>query len=239
MSKFNKKEFGYKIREARKSKGLSLDNLAKSLNKNATTIGRCETGEILPDAEQIHLICEELDISEYELFNEPNKLNNKEKSKNPFGVKSLYLYYWAFFPTTNKFGKGKFKLEITEKPDNCMVNLIDYKTNKIYLSGHLVADDNIAVFILENYKPNSPRLEVTEIILNISNSMDKLMIGTLYCTNGKYVPSIRKCVITKKDLEFNEIISKQLKINDREKSQLINEDVLHIELINIDDFENE
>ena len=237
MGRFNNIEFGNRIREARKSKGYSLENLAQELNKSFSVVARYERGEILPDAETISLLCEKLEIAEYELFDSPMKINNAENSKNPFGVKTLYLYYKAFFPSTKKFGKGKFKLNIIEKPDFCKVDFVDYKTDKIYMSGHIVADGNIAVFVLENYKPNSPRLEVTEIILNISNGMDRLMMGTLYCTNGKYVPSIRKCIISKTDLEFNESMEEQLKITDIDKKQLIEEDVLHIELENIDDFE--
>lgn len=239
MGIFNNKEFGNRIREARKAKGYSLENLAQAIHKTRSTTARYESGEILPDAEIISLICKELEIAEYELFNSPIKLNNLENSKNPFGVKTLYLYYKAFFKSTKKFGKGKFKLNIIEKPDCCKVDFVDYKTNKIYLSGHIVADDNIAVFIFENYKPNNPRLEISEIILNISAGMNRLMLGTLYCTNGNYVPSIRKCVISKTDVEFDDIIEQKLKVKETEKKQLIDEDVLHIELEYTEDFENE
>ena len=83
MAEFNKKEFGEKIRNARKAKGLSLDNLGRAIGKNATTVGRYESGEILPDAEQIYLLCNELGINEYELYNN-NKIQNVENSQNPF-----------------------------------------------------------------------------------------------------------------------------------------------------------
>lgn len=69
MSNFNKKEFGNNIRKFRKAKGLSQENLAMLLNKTPATIARYETGEIIPNAEQIYLICNELGIYEYELFN--------------------------------------------------------------------------------------------------------------------------------------------------------------------------
>lgn len=239
MNPFNSIEFGDKIRKARLSKGLSTDNLAKMLNKSQSMIVRYEKGQVLPDIETLAIICEKLDITYTDLFNETEKINNKDMSINPFGVKTLYLYYRAYYPTAKKFGNGKFKLKLRESNNICKVDFVDYKTDKIYMSGHLLADGNIAVFVLENYKPNSPRLEVTEIILNISNSMDRLMIGTLYCTNGKYVPSIRKCAISKEDLDFNKDIEKQLQISDTDKKQLIDENVLHIELENIDDFENQ
>ncbi len=237
MGKFNKEEFGNRIKEARKTKGLSTDNLAMMINKSQSMIVRYEKGDVLPDAETISLICDKLEITENELFNTTTKINNKDMSKNPFGVKTLYLYYRAYFPSTNKFGKGKFKLNISEKDNMCFVDFVDYRTNKIYLSGHIVADGNIAVFILENYKPNSPRLEVTQIILNISNSMDRLMMGTLTSTNGKYIPSIRKCIISKEDLEYDEQIENELKISEKDKRCLEQEDILYIELENKDDFE--
>ena len=69
MAEFNKKEFGEKLRNARRAKGLSLENVGNAIGKNATTVGRYEKGEVLPDAEQIYLLCNELEISENELFN--------------------------------------------------------------------------------------------------------------------------------------------------------------------------
>ena len=151
---------------------------------------------------------------------------------------TLYLYYKTYSQITHKFGRGKFKLNIIEKQNCCEVEFVDYKTDKIYMKGHIVADGNIAVFILENYKPNSPRLEVTEIILNISDCMDRLMFGSLHCTNGKYIPNVRKCIISKLDLEHDNKMAELLKLSDDEKKTLIEEDVLYINVDNIDDFES-
>ena len=237
MGRFNKEEFGNRIREARKNKGLSTENLAMVLKKTQSTITRYEKGEILPDAETISLICDELGITENDLFNSNDKITNKDMSINPFGVKTLYLYYRAYNKKLEKFVRGKFKLVIREKDNVCKVDMMDYKTNKIYLSGHILADSHVAIFLLENYKPVSPRLEVTEIILNISDCMDRLMFGTLTCTNGTYVPSIRKCIISKVDIEYDDKIEELLKISDKDKDQLIRENVLHIDIENRDDYE--
>ena len=140
-------------------------------------------------------ICDELDIYANDLFDSSNnKIVNKEKSKNPFKTNTLYIYYNAYFPSQKRYGKGKFKIIIHEKYDTCLADLVDYKTNKIYLSGHIYSDETIAVFVLENYKPNNPRLEITQIILNIFDSSRNKFYGTLSCTNGDYIPSIRKCI---------------------------------------------
>ena len=95
MSNFNKKEFGNNIRKFRKAKGLSQENLAMLLNKTPATIARYETGEIIPNAEQIYLICNELGIYEYELFNSAKKINNIETEIKSFNADILYLYYIA------------------------------------------------------------------------------------------------------------------------------------------------
>ena len=237
MGRFNKEEFLNRIREARKSKGLSTENLARIINKSQSNISRYEKGSVLPDAETICLICDALEITENDLFNSNSKISNIDNSRNPFGVKTLYLYYRAFIKTTQKFEKGKFKLLLREKDNICKVDFVDYKTNKIYMSGHVLADGNIAVFILENYKPNSPRLEVTEIILNISDCMDRLMIGSLCCTNNKYVPSLRKCIISKENVEYDDKIEELLKISEIDKQHLLKEDVLYIDIENKDDYE--
>lgn len=236
MAEFNKKEFGEKLRNVRKSKGLSLENIGKAIGKNATTVGRYESGEILPDAEQIYLLCNELELSENELFNR-SKIQNIENSKNPFEVNTLFLYYIAYFPKTDRYDKGKFKLIITEKEDMCQVDMVDYKTDKIYLSGYVLADSNIAVFVLENYKPNNLRLEITEIILNIARGTNELMLGSLHCTNGNYVPSNRKCIISKKDLDFSDDMLERLKITKSELDELTEKNILYLDVINKYDFE--
>ena len=63
------------------------------------------------------------------------------------------------------------------------------------------------------------------------------MMGTLTSTNGKYIPSIRKCIISKEDLEYDERIENELKISEKDKKCLEQENILYIELENKDDFE--
>lgn len=239
MSKFDKKEFGNNIKKARKNKGLSQENLADILCVTRSAITRYENGEVFPNPEQISIICDALDIYPNDLFDSSNnKVINKESSKNPFKTNTLYIYYNAYFPSQKRYGKGKFKLILHEKYDTCIADLVDYKTNKIYLSGHIYSDETIAVFVLENYKPNNPRLEVTQIILNIFDSSRNKFFGTLSCTNGNYTPSIRKCIVSKTDLDFDDEMLEELKITDSEKSTLNENNILYINSTVKEDFEN-
>ena len=239
MSSFNKKEFGENIRKFRKAKGLSQENLAMAINKTPATIARYENGEIIPNAEQIYLICNELGIYEYELFNNTRKITNTENIINPFNTDTLYLYYIAYYPKSKKYDKAKFRLKLTQKPDLCRVDFIDYKQEYIYLSGYLQADHHMAVFVFENYKENNLRFELSHIILNIVNGTDKLMLGTFHCTNGEYTPSIRKCIVSKNDIEFTDDLLDKLKITEAEKESLNEHNILYLGITDTYAFENE
>lgn len=239
MPSFDKKDFGENIRKFRRIKGLSQENLAMVLNKTSATIARYENGEITPNAEQIHLICNELDIYEYELFNSTKKITNIENSINPFNTDMLYIYYIAYYPKSKKYDKGKFRLKLIQKRDLCKVDFMDYKKDFIYLTGYLQADNHIAVFVFENYKENNLRFELSHIIVNIARGTNKLMLGTFHCTNGQYIPSIRKCIVSKKDIEFTDELLEKLKITDIEKENLNKTDILYLDITDTYNFENE
>ena len=68
MSNFDAKIFGENIKKYRNEKGLSQQNLADLINKSRATICRFENGELLPNAEEINVICDELGIYESDLF---------------------------------------------------------------------------------------------------------------------------------------------------------------------------
>ncbi len=238
MPIFNKKDFGERLKKFRKEKGLSQENLANAIGKNATTIGRFENGKLLPDAEQIYLLCNELGIEEYELFNSLDKPINKQGSKNPFGTNKLYVYYNGYYPTKKKFDKCKFVINIIEKYDYCKIEMVDYTSGKIYLEGYLQADNFMAFFRFNNYKPSSIRLECSQINLNISNDISKLMSGAFYCTNSKYDTSSRKCFVSTSDLEFTDEMLEDLKITDDEFEQMKDINIWYIDMKNKEDFEN-
>ena len=45
------------------------------------------------------------------------------------------------------------------------------------------------------------------------------------CTNGEYVPNIKKCVVSKKDLAFNDKILNFLKVDEDEKKRFLKNDI--------------
>ena len=218
---FNKIEFGNKLKEARIKKELSLRYIAKMLGKAPSTISRYEKGIIIPSAKEISKLCEILDIYKGELYEEnEEKILNLDNSKNPFKVNKLYLYYLGYTSKT-KIGKFKLVIDLKEKSNYIEVMISDFKTNKIILKGHLLADDFIATIRTENYKTNYPRLETNQIILNISGGTEDVIRGIMLCTNGEYIPNIKKCLVTKKNLVFDDDLIKMLELDETEKKQLL------------------
>lgn len=65
------------------------------------------------------------------------------------------------------------------------------------------------------------------------------MLGTFHCTNGQYVPSIRKCIVSKNDLEFTDALLEKLKITDSEKESLNKNNILYLDITDTYTFENE
>lgn len=63
------KEIGNKIKEVRKQKGLSQEELAEAAKINLRTIQRIENNESEPRGKTLNLICEVLDLSTEDIFN--------------------------------------------------------------------------------------------------------------------------------------------------------------------------
>ena len=98
MSEFDSKDFGERIKNYRIKRGLSQENIATSLGKSKAIVSRYEKGEVIPDAKDVSIICEELGIYEADLYeNDTIRTMQHNKSKNPFGTDKLYVYFIVSF----------------------------------------------------------------------------------------------------------------------------------------------
>ena len=200
MVEFNKIEFGNKLREARLKKNYTLKYVGKVIGKDLSTVRKYEIGEVIPNAKVLNKLCDVLDIYYGELYTENTQnIANMENSINPFKVNRLYLYYLSF-KNKAKTQIETFKLIIDlEEKKNFVEVKISYE-NKIILIGHIISDSFIATIRTENYKPNRPRLETNQIILDISGGTNDLVRGMMFCTDDKYVPTVKKVVVSKKEV---------------------------------------
>lgn len=238
MASFNNKEFGKRLKRERKKSGLSQENLADALNLKKSAICRFENGLTSPTINQVALMCKEMNINVSKLFDDTERIANKNNIKNVFNTDTLYMYYKGIYPKSKKTALLKFKLEIIEYPEKIEVNLLDYKTNKIYMTGYMLSDNNNTCdMIFENYKPNSIKYEVGMITVNISSNINGFMLGVLRANNSQNIPNDRKCIISKKNVEFSNEMLELLKISKEEKQNIEELDAWYIDITNKDDFE--
>ena len=155
------------------------------------------------------------------------------KSKNPFNTNKLYVYFNAYNFRTKKFAPDKYVLELEQKQNMCKAKFIDYHDGRIYSEGYLIGNEEIAFAVMENYKPTSTRVDVCIIEINICNGTDGLMLGGYFGTNAKCEPSLRKCYISKKDIEFTKEMVEKLKLNENEKETLNNQNALYLDIFNV------
>ena len=234
MSDFDSKDFGERLKTYRLKKGLSQENIATIINKTKATVSRYESGEVLPDVKDISKICEALEIYEADLYeNSVVRTMQDDKSKNPFNTNKLYVYFNAYNFRTKKFAPDKYILELEQKQNICKVKFIDYHDGRIYSDGYLIGNEEIVFVVMENYKPTSSRVDVCIIEINICNGIDGLMLGGYFGTNAKCEPSLRKCYISKKDMDFTKEMIENLKLNENEKDILNNQNALYLDIFNV------
>ena len=63
------------------------------------------------------------------------------------------------------------------------------------------------------------------------------MMGTFNSTNGYYIPSLRKCLVSEQDLEFSDEMYDKVKITEKELEELKEKNIWYADVVNKDDFE--
>lgn len=101
----------------------------------------------------------------------------------------------------------------------------------------MLADDNMVSIRTENYKPNCPRLETNQIIVNISAGTTGILLGIMTCTNGNYVPNIKKCLISKKDLIFTDEMISILDLSKEEQDNILNDSIWLADIEQVEEYE--
>ncbi len=197
-------------------------------------VSRYEKGEVIPDAKDVSIICEELGIYEADLYeNDTIRTMQNNKSKNPFSTDKLYVYFNAYNFRTKKFAPDKYILELEQKQNICKAKFVDYHDKRIYSEDYLICNDEIVFAVMENYKPTSSRVDVAVVEINIYNATDALMLGGYFGTNAKCEPSLRKCYFSKKNVDFTNEMFEQLKLNKNEQETLNSQNALYLVIFNI------
>ena len=120
---------GKKIRDYRKAKNMSMQELGDAIGKSKATIAKYENNDILVDMLTVLEICNVFNVDINDLCERTVKDVENIKTKNPFNCSLLYLYY------ISKNGLVLSSIEIEEK---------EYANYKIGLRNKIASNINFA-----------------------------------------------------------------------------------------------
>ena len=212
---------GYKIgdaiRKIRKSKNMSVEELANRISKTPTTIYKYERNEVLPDVITIFEICNVLEIDVNDLTIKERIEVNRETSINPFTTDILYMYYLGFGSL------AEYRLRITPENGFMKVEFL-LEDDLVYYTGTIESNSDLAFISLKNYYAVNQCFEKLQLTINMKFSIDGMNTGVfLALREDVNQPVIKKFVLSKrkiKDSEKEEII-KRLNLTDNERANLL------------------
>lgn len=221
MYNTNQTNIGEILRNYRKIKHLSLEDVGNKIYKSKATISKYEKGEIIPDFITTLELCNALDINLSDIL--PSNVENNV-FPNPFNTDTLYLYY----VTSNKLISSIIKIDNTTS-DVFHAQFYNGIKNNItncayYYEGSLEFLDNIAYVNLKNLSSHKMGIERVQIIISLplSNTSDFFNCFVTGLTPN-YLPIIKKGLISTFPLETSKINIKKLKISRPEVQKILND----------------
>lgn len=219
MYSLNSYNFGKLFRTARKSKGLSIEEIADKIGKAPSTIYKYEGNTIIPDFETVIQICNVLEIKLDELAFREEVDASIETTNNPFSTDILYMYY-----IDNIDKLYEMKLEIKAEDGIMKVYFkVPSLDDKIFFVGSIESNSDVAFVMLKNYGGSNNHFEKVMMFINMNHSSDDIKMGVI-CgeKDNTYAPVVKKICIVKQSLNENEkkeIISR-LEITQKEIEQI-------------------
>lgn len=213
------REIGHRIRNFRKFRHMTLDELAEIVCKNKSTLSKYENGEIVLDIETIYEIARALGIHvEQLLYCTPDRVTIQANSAKPAffnGVSQFYAYYYD--GRFNSIMRCVFDV-LLQSEDNrykimMYVNFQDYKSYQNCETtywGYMEHFDSITNVIMTNQ--NSPMEKANgQIMANYVNSDTKWGLFTGLSARPM-MPVAIKMLFSKKRLAEDEALVQQLKL---------------------------
>lgn len=221
MYNTNQTNIGEILRNYRKIKHLSLEDVGNKIYKSKATISKYEKGAIIPDFITTLELCNVLGINLSDILS----LNTENTIfSNPFNTDTLYLYY----VTANKLISSIIKInnntfDVFQAQFYNGVKT-DIASCAYYYEGSLEFLDNIAYVNLKNVSTHKLGIERVQIIISLplSNTSDFFNCFVTGLT-PTYLPIIKKGLISTFPLEISKINIKKLKLSRPEVQKILND----------------
>ena len=210
-------KIGKMIREARKSKGLSVEELANKICKSITTMYKYERDEVIPDLVTILEICNVLELDINDLTIQDRIEVNRETSLNPFPTDIIYMYYLGFGSL------AEYRLKITPENGVMKVEFL-LGDDQVYYVGTIESNSDLAFISLKNYYAVNQCFEKLLLTINMKFCIDGMNTGVILALREEVnQPVIKKIILSRKRINENEKdeIIKRLNLTESERANLL------------------
>lgn len=221
------KEIGKSIRNFRKMKKLTIEDLANKILKSKATVSKYEKGEITIDIVTLYTIANTLQINvEQLLYNMPNQIPISSNNFNPAFFNGIFQFYsYIFDGRSNQIIRCVFDIstEIAESRYKIMMymNIKDYdnyQNCENTYSGYIEHYDAMTNMFMTNM--DTPMEKVTVSILASFLDSDTKWGLFFGISSRPMMPIAIKMFFSKKRLKEDETLIKQLKVS-REDIRLL------------------
>ena len=213
-------EIGKKIRNFRKNQKMTIEELAKLINKSKATVSKYAKGEIIMDIVTLYDIADVLQLHvEQLLYCRPERTVFSTSNTSPAFFNGLSQFYsYVFDGRTNQIMKSVFDVisEVGESRFKVMMymNVKDYTNYQNCENtywGYIEHFDALTNIDMRNHDTSMEQIKIN-ILASFLDSDTKwgLFSGI---SSRPMMPVALKMLFSKKILRENEILIKQLKIS--------------------------
>lgn len=217
---------GERIRMYRKSRGLTLQQLADLVHKSRASISKYENGEIVVDIETLSEIAEALQVEMARLVDYHPQETQMMPHVAEGGIKSPFfraqrLYFYFYDGRYRRLKDGVIDIrEREEKPGSYEASLsissvtANGKSSEIYYTGRVVYSDMLIRFSFVN-QCNALEEDLLYIFnpLEFREATDGLLCGI---SSADLMPCAFRCLVTLQPQEHTEELKNQLLITKKE-----------------------
>ena len=224
MKKVNQ-HIGSRIRNYRKMKKLTIQQLADMIHKSRATVSKYETGEITLDIETLYDISSALDVDLNQLTDyRPPKETTAEivdySGKSPF-FHADRLYFYFFDGRYNRLKDGIIDIHRNVMEDGCFEASLSIRsvsaagrTSEVYYTGKVLYSDMLIRFSFVNqYNKLEEDLLYIFNPLELRDFTEGLLCGI---SSADLMPCAFKCIVTLTPQEATEELKNQLLITPKE-----------------------
>lgn len=214
-------EIGQRIRNFRKMRHMTLENMASAIHKSKSTISKYEKGEIAIDIETLYEIADVLDIHVEQLLycSKERVAMNLESSSNPAFFSGLSRFYAYFFDgRTNKIVPCIF--DIMAKTNSGRYKVMMYMNFKNYDEyqicentywGYIEHYDAVTNILMTNQDTSMERASV-QILAPYLDGQVKWGLWKGF-SSRPLMPVATKMMITKQPVKMDDELAEKLKIS--------------------------